>query len=56
MEEHTQLIMELSFVLKSKVIHQMEPRKNKKRVNKEKRAKYSIYHRIYVRSNWVSGK
>lgn len=41
MKEYTQLITELPFVLKSKVVHQKEQRKrNKGRVNKGEGEKY----------------
>lgn len=42
MREHTQLITGMSFVLKSKAIHQKELRKNRERVNKGKRGEREI--------------
>lgn len=54
---HTQLITKLSFVLKSKAIHQKEQRKNKGKGEQGKqRREKNMYHRIYARANWVSGK
>lgn len=57
-KEQAQLITDLSFVLKSKAIHQKQWRENKKWANKGERKsrERNMYHKIYARSNWVSGK